>query len=551
MGIIKAFNDKAKIVRDKYYYVRENGGGYRVPVDPNEKFNIYYPHITIDYSKIPEENVIPHVDVWEPAEEDKIFRAVNRGKITAPVSRVLIDEDDMMFDEFVLAMKKSYSAEAFTEHVVHYLNYLEKYYDENHELLVIYAKIKYMIDTMPEYNEQNLMDDIKRDIIFGSFHHKIKAMNEANFIIHIKKNKRDGNVLQYNNAHLLALMEISLFQVTMIPLIMHFTFRRKVNDIDAFLSRCYDVLIRMHDDMNLLNKLIETANSRIIQNYSKNQVLWDKQFIRGRNRLVQNIETVMSIITVIIPKFKYEENILNLIYTTVKFNITCKVISAKYEYAFKQLSSDRNEGDEDNNSEFDKFESHLSKKNEALLMHNQVNFSTTMKKIEDRFGPFTDEEVYYYKVELCKGKKSPIVPLQKTLVSYLFYRYFGDPDALGSIDFTNYVKLIIAAKRILAANNLHTMEAIISGKFVKVINRTNINKKELTKITSSNTYKAVASIYRNEKITNLLIGLLATILSSKFQIIDFENKEETGKPFIPQQELLNEEFLLYVSLINK
>jgi len=44
--------------------------------------------------------------------------------------------------------------------------------------------------------------------------------------------------------------------------------------------------------------------------------------------------------------------------------------------------------------------------------------------------------------------------------------------------------------------------------------------------------------------------MLATIVSSKFQIIDFDNKENTGKAFIPQQELLNEEFLIYASLIN-
>ena len=94
------------------------------------------------------------------------------------------------------------------------------------------------------------------------------------------------------------------------------------------------------------------------------------------------------------------------------------------------------------------------------------------------------------------------------------------------------------------------MEAILSGKFVKVIKRVNMNKKELQKITSSSTYEAVAAIYHNEKITNLLIAMLATIVSSKFQIIDFENKENTGLPFIPQQELLNEEFLIYASLIN-
>ena len=118
------------------------------------------------------------------------------------------------------------------------------------------------------------------------------------------------------------------------------------------------------------------------------------------------------------------------------------------------------------------------------------------------------------------------------------------------MDLTNYIKLIIAAKRILAINGLHTMEAIISGKFVKVINRTNMNKKELAKIQASPTYIALSNIYKNPKIDEKLISILSIIIASKFQIIDFNNKEATGTPFIPQQELLNEEFLLYATLIN-
>ena len=532
----------------------------RREITPGEEldrdYSIRTPEVKNYTLSISDANAIPPVDRWVPNPEDIIFRGLRGKQIMAPLAKILTndDEDMLMFDSFILSVKKCYSSEEKVDHFTQYLNYFEKYYDPDHELLAIYARMKFMIDTDDAglYTKQQFMADIKRDILFSTFARKVKAMNEDNFIIHIKRNKKDGNVLQYSNRHLSALMEIGLFQIILIPLLTHYAYMKKIQNIDAYLMEFYEILIiDMHPDIDILTKLSETANSRIIQDMSKNSGSWDKQYIRSKNKFTYNIEIVWAIISQIIPKAIYEMNILNLIYVSIKGNITNKIIRAKYEYSFNQLSSDRNEGDDDDdNSEFDKFESHLSKKNEALLMHNQVNFHSTMKQIEERFGPFSKEEIEYYKVELSKGRKSPIVPHQKILVCYLFYKWFGDPSALGSIDLTSYIKLIIAAKRILAANNLHTMEAILSGKFVKVIKRVNMNKKELQKITSSSTYEAVSAIYHNEKITNLLIAMLATIVSSKFQIIDFENKENTGLPFVPQQELLNEEFLIYASLIN-
>lgn len=532
----------------------------RREITPGEEldrdYSIRTPEVKNYTLSISDANAIPPVDRWVPNPEDIIFRGLRGKQIMAPLAKILTndDEDMLMFDSFILSVKKCYSSEEKVDHFTQYLNYFEKYYDPDHELLAIYARMKFMIDTDDAglYTKQQFMADIKRDILFSTFARKVKAMNEDNFIIHIKRNKKDGNVLQYSNRHLSALMEIGLFQIILIPLLTHYAYMKKIQNIDAYLMEFYEILIiDMHPDIDILTKLSETVNSRIIQDMSKNSGSWDKQYIRSKNKFTYNIEIVWAIISQIIPKAIYEMNILNLIYVSIKGNITNKIIRAKYEYSFNQLSSDRNEGDDDDdNSEFDKFESHLSKKNEALLMHNQVNFHSTMKQIEERFGPFSKEEIEYYKVELSKGRKSPIVPHQKILVCYLFYKWFGDPSALGSIDLTSYIKLIIAAKRILAANNLHTMEAILSGKFVKVIKRVNMNKKELQKITSSSTYEAVAAIYHNEKITNLLIAMLATIVSSKFQIIDFENKENTGLPFVPQQELLNEEFLIYASLIN-
>lgn len=521
----------------------------------DREFSIRTPEVRNYSTSIKDENAIPPIDNWIPAEEDKILKTVNFKQIIAPLSQMLTDnkEDSLLFNSFILSVKKCYSSEDRVTHFIHYLNYLEKFYDPDHELIAIYARIKFLIDTDEAnlYTMDQFMNDIRRDILFGTFADKVKALNEDNFIIHIKRNKKDGNVLQYANKHLRAIMEVSMFQLILIPILIHYAYAKKIQNIDSYLMKFYDILmVEMHPNMDLYTKLSETTNSRIIQDINKNKGLWDRQYIRSKNKFTHSFETITNIIIQVIPQAEYNGTLLNLIYVSIKSNIKNKVVNAKYEYSFNQLSSDRNESDDDDNSEFDKFESHLSKKNEALLIHNQVNLKNTMKQIEERFGPFSKEEIEYYKIELSRGRKSPVVMHQKMLVCYLFYKWFGDPSSLGSIDLTGYIKLIIAAKRLLAAHGLYTMEAILSGRFVKVIKRVNMNKKELTKIITSNTYQEVASIYKNEKICTLLVSMLATIVSSKFQIIDFDHKENTGKVFVPQQELLNEEFLIYASLIN-
>ena len=223
------------------------------------------------------------------------------------------------------------------------------------------------------------------------------------------------------------------------------------------------------------------------------------------------------------------------------------ISDGKYDYELNELNHDNY--DEDNNSDLDKFEAHLSKKNESLFLHNRVNYEMIMKKIEQHFGPFRPEEIKYYITELSKDKSSPINELQKELVFNLFYKYFGDTAAIKSVDIQDYIKLILAAKKLLHSYHLYNMEAIVSGKVVKNINRININKKELIKIQSSNLYKIIENKYKNEKIINQCLSLLATLLASKFQVIDFDHPELTGQPLSIKPDMLNQEFLEYISMV--
>ena len=71
-----------------------------------------------------------------------------------------------------------------------------------------------------------------------------------------------------------------------------------------------------------------------------------------------------------------------------------------------------------------KFESHLTKQNEALYLQNKVNCEQTMRDLDVLYGPFDDDEIDYYIERLSKDGKFVINSFQKDLVFNLFYKSY-------------------------------------------------------------------------------------------------------------------------------
>ena len=135
------------------------------------------------------------------------------------------------------------------------------------------------------------------------------------------------------------------------------------------------------------------------------------------------------------------------------------------------------------------------------------------------------------------------------MVFNLFYKDFGDVASLKSINQIDYVKLILAAKRILEAYNMVILPYIISSKVVRIPNKKNINKKEFLKIESDPLWQQIRLKYRNPKIEQEILGQIAIILSSEFKIIDYYDKELDGKKVEIISDIVVQEYLLYILLI--
>lgn len=165
------------------------------------------------------------------------------------------------------------------------------------------------------------------------------------------------------------------------------------------------------------------------------------------------------------------------------------------------------------------------------------------------YGPFDQDEIDFYVEELTRDGKNVINSFQKDLIFNLFYKYFGDSTSIRAINQHDYVKLMIASKRILEANGMIILPYIISSKVNRLVTRKNMNKKELVKLESSPLYSSIKEKYKNDKIEKQILSIIAIILSSEFQIIDYNDDELNGKKIDIIPEYICEEILMYITLI--
>lgn len=139
---------------------------------------------------------------------------------------------------------------------------------------------------------------------------------------------------------------------------------------------------------------------------------------------------------------------------------------------------------------------------------------------------------------------------QKQLINNLFYKKFRDTESIAGIDSGyDYIKMMLAAKKILSQNAMIILPYVISGKVEKIVTRKTVNKKEEMMIKSSPYYPKLIDKYQNDKITKHILSMVATIISSTIRIIDFENPEIDGRIIDPIPKVIMEEMQSFALMI--
>ena len=297
-------------------------------------------------------NVIP-VDQWVPEPQDMIFQT-SKSALLVPISQYYgVDPNTSSLDAFIIGTKRSYNGPAMRYHLPHYMNYFEKFYDEDKEMYINYCRFKYIIDYQEGYTKEAFIQDIKRYLLCPSILNKFVAMNEDNYIpMDAKKYVNEKNPsLVYNDEHAKILMWISLIFNMLIPLITHFAYINKIGDINKFLLEIFNIVLKIPYGVDIYNKLYETSTSTVNKQARSNSGIMALQDIRSINNTTHSISSLENLILNIIPKYQYDKKCVLFNYTSIRQNTYFQVIGIDFEYNFVPL--DNAKRDEDNNSEFD------------------------------------------------------------------------------------------------------------------------------------------------------------------------------------------------------
>lgn len=494
----------------------------------------------------------PLVDEWKPNAEDIIFTNT-KNIIFAPIANFyhLEEGTSNQIDYFFINPKKSYNSDDERNHYCQYVNYFEKFYDSEKEYFTNLAHIKFTIDVYNEYREQDLIVDLNRYILQPSIFAKVNAMVERNYSLELNYKSNNNPQLQYKDVHAKALMEMSILMNLCIPLITHFAYMKRIDDIDEFILDVYDYILYspiFDGRMDINSKLYETAKSNVRRNEINNMGVWMKQNIRGKDAITHTMDASRNIIINIIPKYTFDKSMISLNYTSIQKNNKYKITDIKYEYSYIPLSSSRREG-EDSTSDFDRYESGLIKVSEMMYLQSNFNYEYVINKITERWGPFDEDEINFY-INNLKNENGEIVnKFQKELIFNLFYKYYGDTQSIRDTNNIEYVKLMLAGKKMLLNNNMIFLPYILSSKAVKIISRKSLNKKELVELQSSPYYQMVLDKYKSEKIMKQIFATIATIITSTFNFIDYHDRELNGNTIMVDTKIIENEFLLYALII--
>lgn len=115
-------------------------------------------------------------------------------------------------------------------------------------------------------------------------------------------------------------------------------FARGITNSTEFILSVYDVLIDLYD-VDIYNKLYETAISNVLRTAKRNQTIWNMQDIRGINTSIHSLQSVQNVLINIMPKYRYDGNLVHLNYKSILRNTGFQVLDIEYEYSFVSLSS--------------------------------------------------------------------------------------------------------------------------------------------------------------------------------------------------------------------
>lgn len=476
-----------------------------------------------------------------------------------------IEELNIPDIERFLIKKNSY--EANLELVARYINYFIEFYDEDNELLLSYLKLKYLVDN--KNKEHKLGVKLMKSYIYNilitpSVVEKIKQMTRDNYLLDIDSDKKIQDYKEdtrFTDLHAKILLSASTAAKIILPIGIHYLSTEgqgfeMIKGIYQFFRPTLDLF--SEDDVDMYTKLRVWIGKMVDANVMGNRNAWqDKAVIYDD---VSNAKAISlfekDIMVDTFYKYMYEPDfkkgkwvesnpiMLNNVVISSQLKFSNRT---RYKYNITEISANTS-GDEEL-SGMDKLLMNASKIDETLIILAEENMTESIERMRSQLPFITDEEIDYY------YRNCTITKLHQTLINYYYAKYFGGFVELNFAPKRQLITLMVMMKRRMMKDGFIYLPQLLSGNIEgKMSNRVIQNSKFLNKIETSPLYKVIMEekysvIVDLKKENNSIIGILSSLINSKFTFVDFDMQDVINEPIVINQDTLSDEFINFIQLI--
>lgn len=469
------------------------------------------------------------VDEWDCQPQDK-YVFYDGKLILIPFEDFFKRQELKTFSTFLIK-KESYVSKL--EDITLYINYFLNFYDTEKELIMIYLRLKYLIDNKVLSNKMSEKDFVKamyKEIFTPDMVKKIKQMTEDNYYIDVEGEEGDKykEELKFDKNDGMCLMNISIGMKLMIPILFHYlNIHSTIKKIKLY--KYYENLFEIFtttNDSNVYDKLWLTTYTRINVSNSRDRTLWNQREIYGESRMTY-LDAVLKeiLISETIFKYRFHKNIVSLNYTVLMKQLT---YFRKEKYK-KTLIEVTNKSDSDGLSGLDKMEMNSIKIDETHIILSKLNIENIISKIEKGLKTIgiDEDEIEFYREFHTPNK------IQVQLVFYHYAKFFGGYRDLNSITRKQYFKLLLMLKKKLELKRYVYLPLLLTGNVINKVNSRKIqNAKFLSKIENSAVYEAIMKnkFYLVDELDKPgIINILSTLINTNFSYVEYDDPEKTGE----------------------
>jgi len=347
------------------------------------------------------------------------------------------------------------------------LSYIFNNESDEANLLFRYCEIKYNYLTQ-EYTMDELIATLVEFLKNQEYQELLNTYIEKNFVKSEGEVKKSNDELYLNDDHCKSIQRIAFSIRFVTPLFSDFLRLTKIyGSDDVYFKLYYRIADELYNECNIISKLHKFVESRVKSTIYSDSKIWS--YLSSVSKDVNNsiMDIFEKILTLIIYKLEPKHRPISFLHVGVKNQLSFKF---RENFAIKFFPVVIQEKDEENITNYNKFEIELIRNDEGKTILLNFNKKESIRRIKDTYG------IEINRAEVLEFSKIKVDKFKVNLALLYFYKHFGSYDSF-SLTKLELSYLLLLFKKILEFKGYNNLAQIYDSHLVvKNKKKVNFNK---------------------------------------------------------------------------